>query len=197
MTLTSFSEWWASLSGPEQFFWGIAIITSVLFVLQFLLSMLGMHDHGDFDGHGHGGLMEDVDGLNLISIRGILIGLMIFGWTGVAAIAGGQSLMIAAAWALAGGILALVGVAYFMRFFLKMQDAGQNFDLHNALNEIGEVYLRIPPSQSGTGKVHITFSNMYQEIDAVTSNGSEIPTGAKVKVVEITDDKLLRVEPIS
>ena len=195
MNLASFSEWWASLSGPEQFFWGIALITSILFVLQFLLSMLGMHGHSDIDGHG--AMIEDVDGLNLISIRGILIGLMIFGWTGVAAIAGGQNLIIAAAWALAGGILALVGVAYFMRFFLKMQDGGQSFDLNNALDEIGEVYLRIPPSRSGTGKVHITFSNMYQEVDAVTNSGTEIPTGAKVKVVEITDDRLLRVEPLS
>lgn len=195
MNIASFSEWWSGLSGPEQFFWGIALVASTLFVLQFLLSMLGMDAEADLDGEG--GLAGEVDGLNLVSFRGILAGLMIFGWTGVAAIANGQNLIISAAWALAGGILALVGVAYFMRFFLKMQDGGQNFDLHNALNEIGEVYLRIPPSQSGIGKVHITFSNMYQEIDAITHSSSEIPTGAKVKVVEITNDKLLRVEPLA
>ncbi len=194
MNLASFSEWWGELSGPEQFFWGIALVASALFVIQFIMSIIGLDTDTDLESDG--GMMEDVDGLNIISLRGILAGLMMFGWTGVAVIGSGQNLIISAAWALAAGILALVGVAYLMRFFLRMQDRGQNFDLHNALDEIGEVYLRIPPSGKGAGKIHITFSNMYQQIDAITHNGAEIPTGSKVKVVEVTDDKLLRVEPI-
>ena len=194
MNLASFSEWWGEFSGPEQFFWGIALVASTLFVIQFAMSIIGLDTDTDLDSDG--GMMEDVDGLNIISLRGILAGLMMFGWTGVAVIGSGQNLIISAAWALAAGILALVGVAYLMRFFLRMQDRGQNFDLHNALDEIGEVYLRIPPSGKGAGKIHITFSNMYQQIDAITHSGAEIPTGSKVKVVEVTDDKLLRVEPI-
>ena len=196
MDIGSFSHWWATLTTPEQVFWGIALFSTSLFVLMVLLSFLGIDGDADLEIDTAD---ADIDGggdLNFFSVKTILAGLMMFGWTGVAAISNGNPLITSVAWAIFTGILALVGAAYLMRFLLKMQDPGHKFDLYNAVDEIGEVYLRIPPSRSGKGKVHITFSNLYQEIEAITESKTEIPTGSKVRVVEVIQNNMLRVEPL-
>ena len=45
MYILILGEWWAALAGIEKVFWGISIVFSVLFFIQFILSLLGL----DFD----------------------------------------------------------------------------------------------------------------------------------------------------
>jgi len=185
--------WWNQLSGEAQIFWAIAVVSTVLFVIQFILSMVGV---GEMDAEVDGGFDFEVGGgLELFSFRGILAGLMLFGWTGVVVLSSGGNVMAAFAWSLVAGILALVGVAYLLKQFLKLQDDGNKTNLYNAIDEIAEVYLRIPPNKEGRGKIHITIGNLYQELDAMTTDEKAIPTGSKVKVVEVLDGKILLVEP--
>ena len=42
-------SWWASLNTIEQIFWGIAIVFSVLFIIQFGLSLFGLDFDADAD----------------------------------------------------------------------------------------------------------------------------------------------------
>ncbi len=192
MEQSTIDIWWTHLSGEEQIFWGIAVVSSTLFVIQFILSMIGMADMDtDIDKDFH---FEESGGLDLISVRGILAGLMLFGWTGVVILSSGGNLTEAFAWSLVAGILALVGVAYLLKLFLKLQDEGHRANLWNAVDEIAEVYLRIPPNKEGAGKINLVLGNTYQELEAVTHSSKAIPTGAKVKVVQVLDGNLLLVE---
>ena len=58
-----------------------------------------------------------------------------------------------------------------------------------------DVYLRIPAARSGQGKVQVSFGGSVQELDAVT-DGEQLPSGAKVRVVQLIEGRLLLVEKI-
>ena len=54
-----------------------------------------------------------------------------------------------------------------------------NFD--NALDQVGEVYIPIPPNRQGAGKVMIAVQGSLKELEAITDESSIIKTGTKVK----------------
>ena len=45
MVLLFFEDWWGPLSSTEKVFWGISLVFSVLFLIQFVVSLIGL----DFD----------------------------------------------------------------------------------------------------------------------------------------------------
>ena len=91
------------------------------------------------------------------------------------------------------GALALYLVAYLMGALSGLQSKG-NLDFKNAVGERGRVYLRVPGSNSGLGKITLALQGRSVECKAVT-RGPEIPTGADVRVVSVTADTL-EVEPV-
>jgi hypothetical protein len=65
-----------------------------------------------------------------------------------------------------------------------------NLDLRNAIGLEAEVYLSIPESNSGKGKVHISVQGALRELDAGTG-GDRIPTGSRVKVKSVSNNVLI------
>ena len=51
--------------------------------------------------------------------------------------------------------MALVAIAYLMKLSLRLQSSG-NIDLGYAIGKVGSVYIPIPPSMQGVGKINIT-----------------------------------------
>jgi len=49
MLLLTFSDWWSALSGIQQIFWGISIVFSVLFCIQFIFSLIGIDADADME----------------------------------------------------------------------------------------------------------------------------------------------------
>ncbi len=196
MTTTILLFDWSALTGIQQIFWGISIVFSVLFVIQFVLSIIGIDFDGDaeadFDGSG------SVDGLDadfaLLSVRSIIAFFTFFGWTGVVALSGGVGSMLAVLMASAAGFLAMLVVAYIFYLFMKLQSSG-TLKLDNAIGGVGEVYLLIPDKQSGAGKVQMKVQGSLRELDAISTEG-EIPTGAPVRVIDVLDNGMLLVEPV-
>ena len=199
MLLIVFGDWWSELNGTEQLFWGISMIFSVLFIIQFILSLIGL----DFDGDSDFEVSSDSDteggysldpSFTLFSVRSIIAFFTFFGWTGVLALNAGLSTMIAVIMASLSGFLAMVIVGYMMYLFSKLGESG-NVDLNEALFHTGEVYLTIPEGKRGPGKIHINISGAMKEMDAITE-GKSLVTGAKIRVVEILDANVLLVEPV-
>jgi hypothetical protein len=60
-----------------------------------------------------------------------------------------------------------------------------------------EVYLTIPPSRSGRGKVLINIQGSTHELDAMTDDPGPIPTGALAIVMEILGEETLLVTKIN
>ena len=72
-----------TLEPMQQMFWGCAGIATLLFLIQFLLTLLGM-DHTDMDVDFDGSNTMDLgNGINIFSMKNLVNFIMGFGWAGV------------------------------------------------------------------------------------------------------------------
>lgn len=190
-----FGDWWVELSSASKIYWSISIIFSILFFIQFVMSLFGL----DFLGED-ADTPEDESGYSLdgdfalFSVRSIIAFFTFFGWTGVMLLNGGSGVLAATFFAFLSGFAAMALVAYLFYLFHKLTRA-ENTDIYQALFSVAEVYLSIPEHRKGMGKVHIRLGGGFREMDAVTE-GENIQTGKKVKVVEILDANVLVVVPL-
>jgi len=196
MIVLSLGSWWGTLSQIQQIFWAIAIVFSFLFLIQFLLSLIGL-DFDDVDvsapSDGGGGISVDAD-FNLISVRSIIAFFSMFGWAGVLLLNAGKAIWTAVVLSSVSGFVGMFVVAYLLYQLSKLDESGTT-DLTDALFETGEVYLSIPPAKSGPGKVHLKLKGALKELDAITE-GNGLPTGASVRILEVLDNNTLLVESI-
>ena len=138
---------------------------------------------------GHG-----TEALKFFTVRGFIAFFAIGGWFGVAAISWGLSTPVALALAFAAGYLAMYFVAWSVRTALRLQHSG-TINLKNAIGNIGKVYIPIPPSKSGVGKVNVIVQERLCELSAVTSAERTLKTGEKITVMGVENDGVLLVVP--
>jgi len=191
------AAWWAALSVSMKILWGITLAASAIFVIQTILTFIGADADGmdALDGGGMDALDGDVSGgSNLYTFRNLINFLLGFGWTAILLrdSIGSNALLMAVSAGVGLGLVALV--MYIFRFLGKMQQSG-NIDVYkSAVGCQGTVYLTIPASRSGEGKVQVSISNAVREYGAQTEEDSPIPTGTPIKVVEVINDSTLLVE---
>jgi membrane protein implicated in regulation of membrane protease activity len=190
-------NWWNELDLIQQIFALIALPSTVLIVIQTVLLLIGIGGESDTDVD-----VDDVDGIDLpddglaiFSVRGILSMLCITGWVAVALLETSLPAGVSIAIAIACGIATLIGMAYLMRAVNKLQSSG-NIDIGNCIGKIGEVYIPIPSSGNGSGKVNLTVQEKFSEFTAITTSGEPLKTGAFVRVVAVSEAGVLVVEPI-
>lgn len=188
------TEWWNSIPGPEKIYWYFAFPFTALFIVQTVLVFIGMGDSGDLgDGEFDEHAFEDTSSpFHLLTIRNFIIFFTVFAWTGIIASKSGMNRFLAVVVSIVSGLIVAAIISSIFYFMMKLTENG-GMDLKNAVNCVGEVYLIIPAKRKGTGKVTITLQGVSTELDAVT-DGRELPTGSKVKVVGVVDNRVLLVE---
>lgn len=176
-----------------QVFWVCAAAGTVIFVVQMVLTLIGM-DSSDMDVDFDGADTMDLGGgISLFSIKNFVNFLVGFGWAGVCL--GGA---IENKWLLCF-VAVLVGVAFVLMFFFikkqtkKLEHNGA-FRIEDSLGKSVDVYLRIPAGKSGKGKVQVSLNGSVQEISAMTE-GESIASGQKVKVISVIDRSTVLVVP--
>ena len=190
-------NWWNELMLLQQIFALIALPSTVLIVIQTVLLLIGIGGDGDTDVD-----VDDVDGIDLpddglaiFSVRGILSMLCITGWVAVALLETSLPEALSIAIAIACGIATLIGMAYLMRAINKLQSSG-NIDIENCVGKIAEVYIPIPSSGNGSGKVNLTVQEKFSEFTAITTAADQLKTGSYVRVVAVSESGVLVVEPL-
>ena len=204
--LTSFIDWFQALPPHLRAYWTIAIAVSVVFVIQVSLTLIGLGDtdaggaDGGFDagggdmGDGNGDTMDTGGAIQLFTIRNAVNFLLGIGWGGVCLSSVIENrLLLALASAMCG--LVMVGAFVLMyRQLMKLEGQG-SYRIEESVGQVCEVYLRIPATRSGSGKVQVSFHGSVQELPAQTE-GEAIPSGTKVRVVQVIDSSLLIVEKL-
>ena len=184
-------EWFATLGLPLFIFYGIAIVASLILIVQVGLMIFGLGDDLDAD-------MDDVGdpgGLHILSLRSLTGFFGGFGWTGAILLGKGSSLVIAiVAGAGVGGVL-MLSVAYLMSLLYSLRESG-NIDYKDAIGQIGTVYLTIPPDQSGPGKIRVMIDGRLKVVLAYTKSNEQMSGERKVRVVAQLDARTLMVEPL-
>lgn len=199
-------EWWNELLLAQQIFALIAIPSTLVLIIQTILTLVGMGgDNADVDtdvasdGSDVGTDGADInvtdDGLALFSLRGILSMLCIAGWVGVALLETSLPEWLSILIAALCGIATLIGIAFLMRAIYKLQSSG-NIDIENCIGKVGEVYLTIPASGNGSGKINVTVQEKYTEFTAITASQEPLKTGSYVRVVAVSEAGVLLVEPL-
>lgn len=198
--------WWTSLSTTMQILWAVTLSASLIFVIQSILTFIGIGGHGDFDtsfdttgdvdlGGGDGSFDADPS-MNLLTFRNLVDFCLGFGWTAVLLHDNIDNNFILLFIAVLVGVALVAAVMWLFKWLSSMQQSG-NIDVHSsAVGCEGKVYLTIPGERKGEGKVQITINNAVREYDALT-DGDTIPTGAPIKVLEAINDYTLLVEEIN
>ena len=189
--------WWTSLSTAMQVLWAITLSASLIFVIQTVMTFLGLGDHdADFDLDTSDGSFDADPSMNLLTFRNLVNFCLGFGWTAVLMHEKIQSNALLIIVSVIVGILLVTVVMWIFKWLSGMQQTG-NIDVHkSAVGCEGKVYLTIPGERKGEGKVQITINNAVTEYDAVT-DGETIPTGKAIKVTEVINDYTLLVEELT
>lgn len=191
--MTYILEWWQNLA-PEgmRTFVTIGMASSlVLFIQMIVILFGGSFDLPDFDlDTGSGG------GAGMFSVRGIGAFFTGFGWTGATALDLGYNLPIALLSATVVGAVTLTLFVLLMRWLHSLRSDG-TMDYSNALNQIGSVYVPIPPRREGLGQIEVLVQDRMTTVRALTDNDTRIGNRTAVKVVELVDERTLLVETLS
>ena len=189
--------WWTSLSTAMQVLWAVTLSASLIFVIQTVLTFLGLGDHdADFDLDTSDGSFDTDPSMNLLTFRNLVNFCLGFGWTAVLMHDKIQSNALLIIVSVIVGVLLVTVVMWIFKWLSGMQQTG-NIDVHkSAVGCEGKVYLTIPGGRKGEGKVQISINNAVREYDAVT-DGETIPTGTAIKVTEVINDYTLLVEEMT
>lgn len=194
MDLLDISSWWQSLAVFDKIFWAIAILFSVLFFIQLLVSAFG----GDADdpsaiGSADEYIGDDVGiGHQFFTVKNLIAFFTMFGWVGIAMHSAGVNKGVSVIVAILAGLAMVFIMVFLLRNVNKLRHSG-TMQIQNALNKVCETYLYIPPKRNGLGKVHIRIQGSLHELEAMTDDETQIPTGKIVKVTGIVNDQILLV----
>lgn len=183
-------EWWMSLDMVAKVLWIITSVASLIFIIQTIMTFVGMDSDVNLDTNLDGGSMTDAFPFQLFTFRNFVNFFLGFGWTAVT-LKGNVSGVVTILVAVLVGILLVAAVMYIFYMMSKMEQSG-NIDSNNAVGCKGNVYLTIPGTRSGEGKVQIGIQGAIREFDAITE-GETIPNGTPIRVVEVINENVLLV----
>ena len=197
------AEWWEALGTVGQVFACIAIPATLILIIQMILTLIGLSgDDADADiadSDSDGGIeIDDGDndivdgGLRLFTLRGLIAFFSVMGWVGTICCEGDLSLPITILISVASGTLAMLVIALLMKWLFGLQYDGTE-NIRDALGVSGTVYVRIPPSRSGKGKINAIVQGKLCERDAVTDEETIINYGEEITVVGISGEETLIV----
>lgn len=198
--------WWNSLSTVMQILWGITLSATLIFVIQTIMTFMGLGGDGgidtDFDASGNidlgggDGSFDADPSMNLLTFRNFINFCLGFGWTAVLIHDDVKSKFLVLLIAVIVGVALVAAVMWMFKWLSSMQQNGA-IDVHTAaVGCEGKVYLTIPGERKGEGKIQITINNSIREYDALTE-GDTILTGTPIKVTGVINDHTLLVEEVN
>lgn len=183
-------DWFFSLSTLMQVFWGCAIISSVFFLLQTASTIVGIgaeEINVDADVSGHDGVLGEA--MEMFTLRNMVNFFLGFGWTGVCLRGTIESDGVLVFAAVAIGLLFVALFVVILKKLLGLERSGNIDPIKDIVGKTADCYLRIPAD--GEGKIQMSVNGSVHEFNAVSDN--DIPTGAKVKVVELVSQSTYKV----
>jgi len=173
-------------------FWIIAIAASLIFVIQAILTFVGLGDTDSIDTDAPVDSLDDGSLSGVFSFRNLINFLLGYGWSGVILYNTVKSRVLLYVIAIIVGLLFIAAFVIMFRQIMKLSHDG-SFRMEEAVGLSADVYLRIPAERRGRGKIQFSVKGSVHEVDAVTDNSEELPTGSSVKILEVLNDDLFLV----
>ncbi|MBI9044494.1 MAG: NfeD family protein [Anaerolineaceae bacterium] len=191
----------------EALYWAATIIGSTLFILRTLMMIFGggfddadvdLDMDGDFDFDGdledaHMGAADSDFSFKLLSMQGLTAFFMMFGLVGLALLKASLAIFITILGGILAGLFAVWIISLIFAQTKHLQSDG-TIKIRNAIGQHGTVYLSIP--ENGSGQVQIPIQGSLKIFDAISKKQEKIPTGDKIHVIDVVDNKTIVVEKI-
>jgi hypothetical protein len=186
-------EWFQELTSFQKTYWVITGISTLIFLFVLISTFMGADtdDIGDIDAE------IDADtgaGFQFFTLKNVVAFFAIFGWSGIASIDTGNSKSITIIISLLCGLAMMFVMAAMFYYISKLTSSG-TLKMKNALNSIGEVYLTVGANRSKIGKIQIKIQGALRELEALTDYDEDLNQGKIIKVIEVTNNGILIIEP--
>jgi membrane protein implicated in regulation of membrane protease activity len=172
-------------NGLEVFFLACAIIGGFFVVVKLFMQFAGgdTDTNVSVDTDMDAGHVDSDIGFSLLSMHGLSAFFMMFGLVGLALYRQSQAgVVISMIGAVAAGVISVWVISKIFQSATQLQSSG-TLKTSDAVGSTGTVYLTIP--EGGTGRVTLNFQNRLREFDATEKNGTELPTGTPIRVVQV------------
>lgn len=202
------------ITDPLMFvFFACALFGGSLLLMQFVLMCIGVggDEFGDSGGDvggdvgdvghdsegthpAHHGLGHaDATGIfKMLSLRTIVAGLTFFGLGGLGGMTGKLGHALSLLLAVACGSVAFYIVYYIYLSIARLNSDG-SISAKTLVGSYGNVYLRIPATGAGAGKVLVNQQERTMEYEAITA-GEELKAGTPIIVVRIVSPTTVEVK---
>ena len=182
------------VTGLDLIFGITALVGTVLFLIWFVLMMLGgvMGDVGEAIFGADIGMDADLS-FKALTFQGIAAFMMMFGLVGLWVSRGTDSQAMGIIVGGGAGGASMFAVSKIMTLFKEMETSG-TADINNATGETGEVYMRIPAN--GKGQVQVPLQGTLRTLDAMSATNEKIDTGTLIVVTKVLAGVLV-VKPLS
>lgn len=194
-------ETFTSMDTMLQAYWIMAGISSVIFIIQAIMTFMGFDADADADIPDapdavpeSGDAAFDADGFHLVSIKTIICFILGFGWTGVLFWNTIPNRLVLALVATLVGLIFMASIAFLLYQVMKL-NRDNTFHVEQIIGQTAEVYLRIPAGRGDSGKITISHNGSIHELEAYTE-GDTIPTGAKCRILQKIDGDTVLVEAL-
>jgi len=183
--------WWTSLDLYLKIMWGIAIPVSIIFIIQMIMTFLGMGDHGEVSGDADGDADMQMP-FQLFTFRNFVNFFLGFSWAGISLFELFDNKTWLTLFSVFIGLL-LVTIVMALLYALSKAIQSGNININNAVGKTATVYFPIPASGKGKGKVQLSVQQAVREYDAISEEEENLPTGSIVRVKEAIDGHTLLV----
>ena len=191
--VNSIFEQWSGLPAAQQVFFGIGLIAGVVSLILGVMSAVGLEHHDVVDLPDAIGW--DAGGGGIFSVKPLTGFLLGFGWAGGIALGSGLGILAATAIAVGAGLSVMGLVVGLLRLILGMRSDG-TARISDTLHESGTVYVTVPPDRQAGGQVTVHFRGRQETYMALNRSNRPIPSGERVRVVEVLDSQTVLVEPL-
>lgn len=219
-----FSQWWSSMDLFTQILYCVSIPSTLILIIQTILILIGFGNGGpdfnpsdtsgfdihdpscgcdvcdptdfpDMAGHDGGDVINPADAgaMHLFTFQGIITFLCVFSWVGILSYMGTKNIFIAILIGFICGAAAMYGVAKIIQISSKLTQNG-NIVAKNYLGETATVYFPIPANCEGQGRINISVGERCAEFKAITEDDEIIPSGARVRIVDVMAEDVMVVE---
>ena len=93
------------------------------------------------------------------------------------------------------GLVFLGMVFYLMRYMYSLREEG-TLDYSNAIGEVGNVYLPIPPKRKGMGQVEVLVQGRMRTVRALTDQDKKLGNRTAVRIKSLVDRQTLLGESL-
>ena len=185
-------DYWLNLAPAERTFTGIGVFSSLILTIQMGMVMLGGAvdmPEAEIADTGEGGAS------GIFSIRTVGAFFAGFGWAGAAMLQAGYSTGAATFVATITGSVFLGIVIYLMSYLHSLRQEG-TLNYKNAIGNVGNVYLPIPPKRKGMGQVEVMVQGRLRIVQALSDSDKKIGNRVAVRVTETIDEQTILVKPL-